>query len=240
MKIGTKSLLFGVHQVFIHPWFVAWAWWKLYGFPFDPRLWVAFIVHDWGYLGKPNMDRPEGEEHPHFAAHLMYRLFDHGEWTPEYYEWIHVEKGVPWRVMTREWLKMLRDGWRIVAVFETFTLLERKIRTGYWSNLCLYHSRFLSKRNGQRYSRLCAADKLAIGLTPAWLYLPMAWLSGELQEYMAGNGARPPAGERTARQWFADVRRYCTAWALEHKDGKEDQWTGTMRDLARNNEEDAV
>lgn len=63
MKVGTKSLLFGAHNIFIHPFLVFIAWWRLYGFPADPRLWVAFIVHDWGYLGKPNMDGPEGETH---------------------------------------------------------------------------------------------------------------------------------------------------------------------------------
>lgn len=71
MKIGTKSVLFGAHQFLIHPWFVALGWWKLYGFPFDPRLWVAFFVHDLGYIGKPNMDGPEGERHPVFGASIM-------------------------------------------------------------------------------------------------------------------------------------------------------------------------
>ena len=52
MNIGTKSVLFGAHQFLIHPWFVAWGWWTLYGFPWDPRLWVAFVVHDLGYIGK--------------------------------------------------------------------------------------------------------------------------------------------------------------------------------------------
>lgn len=35
MKIGTKSVLYGAHCFIIHPWFVALAWWKLYGFPWD-------------------------------------------------------------------------------------------------------------------------------------------------------------------------------------------------------------
>jgi hypothetical protein len=38
--------------------------------------------------------------------------------------------------------------------------------------------------NGRTISRLCLADKMAFVLTPAWLYLPMAKASGELQEYM--------------------------------------------------------
>ena len=75
MKIGTRSVLFGAHQFLIHPWFVAAAWWKLYGFPFDPRLWVAFFVHDLGYFGKPNMDGPEGEDHVLWGAKVMCRLF---------------------------------------------------------------------------------------------------------------------------------------------------------------------
>lgn len=75
MKIGTKSVLYGAHCFLLHPWFVAFAWWKLYGFPFDPRLWIAFFVHDLGYIGKPNMDGPEGELHPYFGAKIMGFLF---------------------------------------------------------------------------------------------------------------------------------------------------------------------
>lgn len=41
----------------------------------DPRLWLAFVVHDLGYLGKPNMDGPEGERHPELGARVMRLLF---------------------------------------------------------------------------------------------------------------------------------------------------------------------
>lgn len=75
MKIGTKSVLFGVHCWFLHPWFVALSWALIYGFPLDPRLWIAFWIHDLGYIGKPNMDGPEGETHVEFAATVMTRLF---------------------------------------------------------------------------------------------------------------------------------------------------------------------
>lgn len=71
MKIGTKSVLFGAHCFLLHPWFVAIAWIKLYGFPFDPRIWIAFFVHDLGYLGKPNMDGTEGETHVELGANIM-------------------------------------------------------------------------------------------------------------------------------------------------------------------------
>lgn len=71
MKIGTKSVLFGAHCFLLHPFFVAIAWTKLYGFPFDPRLWIAFFVHDIGYWGKPNMDGEEGETHVELGAKIM-------------------------------------------------------------------------------------------------------------------------------------------------------------------------
>jgi len=71
MKVGTKSVLYGAHCFFLHPFFVAAAWTKLYGFPFDPCLWVAFFVHDLGYWGKPNMDGPEGETHVERGSKIM-------------------------------------------------------------------------------------------------------------------------------------------------------------------------
>jgi len=78
MKIGTKSILFGAHQFILHPIFVFIGWWKLYGFPFDPRLWIAFIIHDWGYWGCPNMDGPEGKGHPYWASRFMWKWFGAG------------------------------------------------------------------------------------------------------------------------------------------------------------------
>jgi hypothetical protein len=75
MTMGTKSLLYGAHQFVLHPFFVGLAWWKLYGAPLDPRLWIVFLVHDLGYLGKPNMDGPEGEAHTELGASSLEKLF---------------------------------------------------------------------------------------------------------------------------------------------------------------------
>lgn len=83
MTIGTKTLLYGAHCMLIHPLLLALAWWKLYGFPWDPRLWVAFFVHDLGYWGKPNLDGPEGKTHPFLGARIMAFLFDGKPWTPK-------------------------------------------------------------------------------------------------------------------------------------------------------------
>jgi hypothetical protein len=75
MPVGTRSLLYGVHAFWLHPFAVALTWWKLYGFPWDPRLWIAFIVHDWGYWGSSNMDGLEGKMHPYTGGKIMQRLF---------------------------------------------------------------------------------------------------------------------------------------------------------------------
>ena len=75
MQVGTKSILFGVHSMFLHPVFVAAAWWRLYGFPCDPRLWFAFALHDAGYFGRGSMEGPEGETHVELGAKIMGALF---------------------------------------------------------------------------------------------------------------------------------------------------------------------
>lgn len=204
MKIGTKSVLFGAHCFFLHPWFVAWGWWTLYGFPWDPRLWVAFFVHDLGYIGKPNMDGAEGETHPRFGARLMAVLFD-------------------WRRGFR-----FSDGGPI----------------GDWGLFALLHSRYYAKSLGEHPSRLCMADKLAIALTPAWLYLPMVRATGEIREYMAhakhrvvGNiniteDEKRRVTSTSEREWYAGVQSYCRRWALEHADGRADRWTSDARNRA--------
>lgn len=97
ISVGSRSILFGVHCFLVHPWFVALAWWRLYGFPWDPRLWVAFFVHDLGYWGKPNMDGSEGETHPELGGRIMGWLFDYNDahdWCefvgipdPDYRKW---------------------------------------------------------------------------------------------------------------------------------------------------------
>ena len=61
---GTRNLLFGEHQIIIHSLFVARAWWRLFGFPKDLRLWACFFLHDIGYWGKDDIDGEDGRTHP--------------------------------------------------------------------------------------------------------------------------------------------------------------------------------
>lgn len=180
MKVGTKSVLFGAHQFLLHPMFVALAWWKLYGFPWNIRYWVAFFVHDLGYFGKPNMDGPEGETHVELGAKIMTKLFG-----------------------------------------------------PMWGDFCLYHSRFYAKKARTHYSCLCVADKLSFIITPHWLYIPFATLSGEIYEYMEiiatgkreGKYATTNAQITTKKMWHTGIVNYMTKWVEAHKTGKPDTWT---------------
>lgn len=149
MKTGTKSLLFGVHQVVWHPITVAAAWIWLYRRLPTWKEMLCIIVHDWGYWGKANMDDDAGETHPEIGAKLMGKLLG-----PEYHD------------------------------------------------LVLLHSRHYAKTLGRDPSKLCWADKMSIAFEPWWLYLPRAWLSGELFEYRqvaAYSGFLPL--EKSHREW---------------------------------------
>lgn len=244
MKIGTKSVLYGAHCFLFHWIFVAMGWWKLYGLRrveigkkvvhaegiphgiglhvyasiLNYKLWVAFFVHDLGYIGKSDMDgETEGETHPEWACQKMNQWF-----------------GAP------------------------------------WGQFVLTHSRFYAKKMKLPVSPLCYADKLAITMQPAWLYLPSVRLTGEIKEYMKmarvnSNGKvlalqcpacksenvrdivaydtpalecvdckhwgtldwgfRQPTLRESEERWYSEMQAYVVKWVDEHKDGKDDTWT---------------
>lgn len=72
--VGTRSLLFGVHQIFWHPLTVYLAWWKLYGRPSWKES-VCIFIHDWGYWGKVDIDGEHGQNHPELGARIAGYLF---------------------------------------------------------------------------------------------------------------------------------------------------------------------
>ena len=74
MTVGTKSLLFGVHQFLWHPFTVWIAWVRLYGFP-SWRICVCILIHDWGYWGCKTMDGADGRWHPKVGARLAGKWF---------------------------------------------------------------------------------------------------------------------------------------------------------------------
>jgi len=143
-------------------------------------------------------------------------------------EW-HVLFGA--RVMTRLF-DLARDRWLWIPGPDG--LLHQ---FGTWGIFSLLHSRFLCKRLNMHPSRLCCADKLAVALEPAWLYLPRARASGEIHEYMKLAVQREGDGEPIRkyatmnlatydqRAWLLGVKAYLRAWAWEHRDGRADTWT---------------
>ncbi len=155
MEVGTKTLLFGVHQFIWHPLTVLFAWIKLYGCPTWEEFFCIFI-HDWGYWGCSNIDGNEGERHPERAAGIALFLFGNKA-----------------------------------------------------ECLCLFHSSNYARKRGAEPSKLCWADKYSIIYDPWWLYLPRAWLSGELREYRqkaAKSGAVPLSSSN--REWYSWLRAY--------------------------------
>lgn len=146
----------------------------VYASLFNPRLWVAFMIHDLGYWGKPNMDGAEGETHPEWACRKMNVWF-----------------GEP------------------------------------WGSFVLTHSRFYAKKLGLPVSSLCYADKLAITMVPAWLYLPMVRATGEIKEYMkmAWVNSNGEISGEDAMVWYRGMQAYVVRWVEKHKDGSVDTWT---------------
>lgn len=207
MKIGTESLLLGAHQFILHPLVLAYSWWKLWGFqrvkdPYvsthllDWRLWFCFLVHDWGYWGKPEMDGDHGEAHPFLGARLASWLLDgsRGRW----YRCTYRSAG----------FKPVPDG-KVFAHYESHYL-------GQWGLFCLTHSRFLAKHVGFRVSALCAADKYSISVLPGWAYIPMTRLTGEIHDYMV-NGSRGEWAHHNMEVWYQGCRDRCKALAMELK-----------------------
>ena len=76
MRRGTKSLLFGCHQVLLHPWYVLRGWGHVYGWgwkngPWRWHLLLAMVIHDWGYWGCREMDGEDGMRHPERIANWV-------------------------------------------------------------------------------------------------------------------------------------------------------------------------
>lgn len=76
MKIGTKSLLIGAHQILWHPFTVMLAWRELHGKWPDWRTAVCIFIHDLGYWGCSDMEGEEGQNHPYLAAQLALQYLD--------------------------------------------------------------------------------------------------------------------------------------------------------------------
>lgn len=200
MKIGTKSVLWGAHCFFIHPFFVAAAWWMLYGFPWDPRLWVAFFVHDLGYIGKPNMDGDEGEQHPYLGARIMHFLFDRPRRHRREFPNGAVEYVYNWR-------------WWDFTLYHSRFLAKQQGKQP--SQLCMADKLAVAMEPWWLY----LPRVLLTGEAREYMGLR----SDPNGKY--AHEARGDSAPLTPREWQRRMSEYCHAWAFEHADGRADTWT---------------
>lgn len=82
MTEGTKSMLFGCHQIIIHPLIVLVAWYRLYRRWPKPWQLVCILIHDIGHWGKDYLTYFEHKrDHWRAGAELARRLFgDEAYW----------------------------------------------------------------------------------------------------------------------------------------------------------------
>lgn len=173
MNVGTKSILFGVHAFWWHPFTVALAWRKLYGKWPDRYEWCAIFCHDLGYWGCPNMDGKEGRQHPVLGAKFAGNLA----------RWVNKIFGPYWFDKA--------SGHNSVNHHQIETAM-----------LSLFHSREYS-RESKLFppSRLCWADKFCCFYDPTWFYLLRAHLSGEIYEFRANARGMIP-DEFSCADWY--------------------------------------
>ncbi len=195
MKIGTRSVLYGAHCFLLHPWFVALGWWKLYGFPWDPRLWVAFFVHDIGYLGRPNMDGPEGEQHPKVGGQIMFRWFDRVGFWQMVCDGFWGHKG--------SWFDFVVNHSRFLARQRG----QKPSRLCFADKMCICITPWWVYR-------------ITAGLTGE-----IREYRKTAERRMSKGWAEKEALAHTDRQWYEHVQSYMRDWITEHIDGREDTWT---------------
>jgi hypothetical protein len=209
MRVGTKSALFGVHCFALHWMFVAIGWWRVYGFPWDPRLWVAFLVHDLGYFGKENMDGPEGELHPYLGAGIMTFWFDwpyltfkkpnqFGKWF--YFTLLH----------SRYLAKKLNQQPSRLAIADKMAIAVEPS----W----LYLPRAIASGEIEEFYQMalkCDPDKGGDFGIPG--------TREALTDILIGGQTRNPW------RWHAGVKAYMRIWVEQHKDGAPDMMTSATR-----------
>lgn len=74
MNVGTKSIMFGVHQFVWHPVTVFAAFCRVHRRL--PSWWetVGIVCHDLGYWGCEDMDGPSGADHPRAGAAIAAKI----------------------------------------------------------------------------------------------------------------------------------------------------------------------
>lgn len=186
MRIGTKSLLFGVHQFLWHPITVALAWKRVY--TRWPCWWecVAIFCHDLGYWGKADMDGPEGITHPYDGARYAWR------WTE------FIAKRV-FRYSQDAAERLGRQAWEL-CITHSYGYCEA----------------YKNSRGGLLQfapGPLAFPDKVCVLYDPRWFYRLRGRLSGEIYEFMRRAPTAVSGSPRTWLLWYrSKIRSKLTAW----------------------------
>lgn len=182
MTLGTKTILFGVHQFFLHPFLVLIAWVKIYkSFPSWREL-ICIFIHDWGYWGRTNLKDADGDKHPELGAKIAHWLFDRVEWET-------------------------MCGF---ATNGEQTTTRWPVRSTKWQDFILGHSSFYTIRNNITESKLFAPDKYWHCMIPLWFYKVLAIPSGEFRHYRELKHARMVAEEKvTDTEWWSKLQSVC-------------------------------
>lgn len=242
MTVGTKSVLYGAHQFILHPLFVTLAWLRLYGLRserdphvgpvsfFDPRLHLAFWLHDLGYIGKTNMDGATGEAHPLWAASLMRRWFGDGWFRFCLYH-------------SRSWAKSQCEPHSLLCIADKLAValeprwlyLPRVRATG---EIGEYVHRFLESRAGR--GKYAGDEEGEQSRCVQHVTRVAAKLDVPPTLAMAVMAARSDSGKRFVRRieraWHDSMTAFLRDWASEHKRKRADtsvpdrthHWTPTI------------
>ena len=168
----------GAHNLILHPLLVWIAWGKLYGYTLSPYRIVQFIVHDWGYWGRIDIDGDSGKDHPYLGAKIVSFLFDWGPNRKKYAIGDGIlrlgPRGVETLFHSRYMTRRHPEIWG----------MEGALHGHYYKFTAQWKLYGASSRRD--ITRLCAADKLAFCLSIEWMYKFMAVVSGEDKEYCKG------------------------------------------------------
>lgn len=211
IPIGTRTLLFGAHQFLLHPFFVAKAWIMLYGWPWHPAIWVSFIVHDWGYWGKHELESGVGVRHVELGAKIV--------------QWLFGPALKCRNMLCNSGVTIYRDVDGKIA--------RRNCECHRWYHFCLFHSRFYAELYNASPSQLCLADKLSIALMPAKLYLALVRFTGEIDHYLAASVGRDGQSTSVGR-WAHMAMRTKDAGELVDSRVCEVAWHSSMVEFVAN------
>ena len=92
MRVGTKTILFGLHSFWLHPMVVWYSYFKIYG-SLSFKMAAAIFFHDLGYWRCKSLKHGDGYSHPSKSAELFSKFFKND--YHQYYQIYHHSRRYP-------------------------------------------------------------------------------------------------------------------------------------------------